>query len=74
MKIIPITFVLCIACFNVFAAGVSFSGWDKSASSYFLATGSESPDGKYGVAYPKASEDDPKLAKNFIVATKKSAA
>lgn len=70
MKIILITFVLCSACFNLFAADVDFSGWDKSAASYFLATGSESPDGKYGVAYPKASEDNPKLAKNYIVALK----
>ena len=70
MKLIPITFVLCIACFNLLAADVDLSGWDKSASSYFLATESESPDGKYGVAYPKASEDNPKLAKNLIVALK----
>jgi len=70
MKIIPKAFLLCIPIFNLFAADVDLSGWDKSASSYFLATGSESPDGKYGVAYPKASEQNPKLAKNLIVALK----
>lgn len=70
MKIIPITFLLCTACSNLFAVDVELSGWDKSASSYFLAAGSESPDGKYGVAYPKSSEDNPKRARNLIVALK----
>lgn len=43
---------------------------DDSESSYIIAKGSLSPNGRYAVAFAKAGEDDPDKARNFLVAVK----
>ena len=42
--------------------------WKMPASSLLIADGSTSPDGRFAIAYPKASEDDPALRRNLLVA------
>jgi len=44
--------------------------WKMPASSLLIAEGSTSPDGRYAIAYPKASEDDPALGRNLLVELK----
>ncbi len=44
--------------------------WNMQSSALLIAEGSTSPDGRFAIAYPKASEDDPALGRNLLVALK----